>query len=690
MDDLVDALVPGMPDSARQLITGQAQGIPLFAVETIRSLIDRDVVIPRDGVYHLAGDIDTLTVPDGLHALLAARIDALDPDLRALVADAAVLGSAFPAEALVAVSGRDEAAVRDGLTELLRREVLEVSADKLSPERGSYRFAQNLLARVAYETLSRRDRKARHLAVATHLRSAFASDGEEVVDAIARHYRDALTAVPDDPDAEHIRSEAVSALVRGAQRALRSGAPRGASANYTAAAELIDTPGAAAPMWEAAAEADLLVGDWAAAMEHAERAAAGHAAAGRLREAARARAVHARALTFTGQRTDAHDRLTEVVQALRSEPDRDTVRALSYLSGSAFYGGLGDANALVSEALQLAQALDIDDGLLSHLFTIHGTFLLTVNRREEALASLEYATRVAERSAASAEAGLALLNVADALLLVDPPAAADAARAASVHLRRIGARAWLAGTVGNLSSALLLSGDWDGVAAVQTDAIDNDGLDDVEGFRATCAVLATLRGDLDSARQFAVTPGLRASEDDQDRAQCDALESLIAEAEGNSDAALAYARAALAMADSIGVRSEYIAQAWPVAVRAAQALGQEAVGDELFELLDAHPIGHLPTLLRAERDLARARRAGASNDAGAAEMFVAALAAERRFGSPYHLAQALLDQADYLAAAGDPDRAADNVAEARAIADRLGARPLASRADRVLRPVPTG
>jgi hypothetical protein len=71
-------------------------------------------------------------------------------------------------------------------------------------------------------------------------------------------------------------------------------------------------------------------------------------------------------------------------------------------------------------------------------------------------------------------------------------------------------------------------------------------------------------------------------------------------------------------------------------------------------------------------------------------MFVAALAAERRFGSPYHLAQALLDQADYLAAAGDPDRAADNVAEARAIADRLGARPLASRADRVLRPVPTG
>ena len=42
MDLLVDALVPGMPEAARSKITRQAQGIPLFAVETVRSLIDRD------------------------------------------------------------------------------------------------------------------------------------------------------------------------------------------------------------------------------------------------------------------------------------------------------------------------------------------------------------------------------------------------------------------------------------------------------------------------------------------------------------------------------------------------------------------------------------------------------------------------------------------------------------------------
>ena len=197
----MEGLVPGMPSAARTAVTGQAQGIPLFAMETVRSLIDRDIVQPIEGVYRLAGDVGDLAVPDSLHALLAARLDALDPGVRWLVSDAAVLGTTFPAEALVAVSGRDEPEVRAALAELVRREVFSVSADPLSPERGSYRFAQNMLRQVAYETLSRRDRKTRHMTVAAHLRAVFPGDGEEVAEVIARHYLDALNAVPDAPDA---------------------------------------------------------------------------------------------------------------------------------------------------------------------------------------------------------------------------------------------------------------------------------------------------------------------------------------------------------------------------------------------------------------------------------------------------------------------------------------------------------
>src|SRR5271166_982427 len=312
MDTLIDALVPGMPPAARAAVTGQAQGIPLFAVETVRSLIDRDIVRPVEGVYRLADDVGELVVPDSLHALLAARLDALDPDMRRLVADAAVLGTTFPAEALIAVSGRDEPAVRAALAELVRREVFTVSADPLSPERGSYGFAQNMLRQVAYDTLSRRDRKARHLTVAAHLRAAFPGDGEEVADVIARHYLDALEAVPGDPDTGQIRGQAIGALIRAGERAERTGAPARAAASYAAAADLTPAgpPGAAQAaaaqqsagmLWERAAEAAHINADWASAIELAGRAREYHFQVGQVRSAARARALAGEALSVWGR-----------------------------------------------------------------------------------------------------------------------------------------------------------------------------------------------------------------------------------------------------------------------------------------------------------------------------------------------------------------------------------------------------
>src|SRR3984885_14901124 len=299
MDSLVDALVPGMPPPARAKITAQAQGIPLFAVETVRSLADRDIVQPVEGVYRLTGDVGELIVPDSLHALLAARLDALDPGVRRLVSDAAVLGSSFPAEALIAVSGRDEPSVRAALAELVRREVLSVSADPLSPERGSYRFSQEMLRQVAYDTLSRRDRKPRHLTVAAHLRSAFAGDGEEVIDVVARHYLDALNVIPDDPDAAEIRGQAIAALIRAGDRAKRTGAPGKAAASYAAAAELTlpgpadgeeiaGGPPDAGRLWERAAESASADGNYALSIAHAGHARDQYLGRGQARAAARA------------------------------------------------------------------------------------------------------------------------------------------------------------------------------------------------------------------------------------------------------------------------------------------------------------------------------------------------------------------------------------------------------------------
>ena len=440
MDQLVDALVPGMPAAARAKITAQAQGIPLFAVETIRSLVDRDIVQPVEGVYRLTGDVGELAVPDSLHALLAARLDALDPGVRRLVADAAVLGATFPVEALIAISGQDQAVVRAGLAELVRREVLSVSADPLSPERGSYGFAQDMLRQVAYDTLSRRDRKARHLAVAAHLRAAFPGDGEEVTEVIARHYLDALDAVPGDPNAGEIRGQAIAALSRAAERAGRTGAPAQAAASYANAARLTQagTPdgGAAAVLWEHAAEAAYTNADWTAAVEQAGQAADAYRQGGDTRAAARAQVIAGQTLRLWGRYAHGREQLTAAVAVLREDPDTDTVRALGELARLEAFAGSPDADALSAEALALGQALAVDEATLAGLFDTRGVCHSFAGRRPQAASYYREAVRLAGQAGDNVLLGRALLNLSDTVTGTDPAAGAEAARAAAAHSRR--------------------------------------------------------------------------------------------------------------------------------------------------------------------------------------------------------------------------------------------------------------
>ena len=690
MDQLVDALVPAMPAAARARITSQAQGIPLFAVETVRALIDRDVVQPIEGAYRLTGDIGELAVPDSLHALLAARLDALDPGVRRLAADAAVLGSTFPAEALIAVSGQDEATVRAGLAELVRREVLSVSADRLSPQRGSYGFTQNMLRQVAYDTLSRRDRKARHLTVAAHLRAAFAGDGEEVTDVIARHYLDALDAVPGDPDAGEIRGQAIAALTRAAERSVRTGAPARAAASYAAAARLTQAgtadgdPAAAAALWEHAAEAADTSGDWAAAVEQAGHAADAYRRCGDARSAARAQVIAGRVLRLWGRYAQGREQLTAAVAVLRDHPDTDTVRALGELARLEVFAGSPEADALSAEALALGQALAVDEATLAGLFDTRGVCHGFAGRRPEAASYFREAARLAGQAGDTVLLSRALLNLSDTLTGTDPAAGAEAARAAAAHSRRAGARDLLAFAVGNLAQALLMTGDWDAAEAELAQAADADGLAGIEFVARNPAWLAALRGDVPAAQAILAGLGdLRASEDPQDQAAIAIAEGLTAAARRQPAAALRHARDALGHADALSISHEALRWAWPLAARAAHDLADTAATRELLALLDGYQAGELAPMQRAERDLARARLAAASADPDPGPAFAAAISGLRELSTPYHLAHGLLDHAGYLTRLGETEAAAAAISEAAGIAARLGCQPLLDRADTI-------
>ena len=359
-------------------IVAQAQGIPLFAVETIRSFDRPGLVVPPRGCLPAGGRCRELTVPDSLHALLAARLDALDPDCGAW-SPTRPCSDVVPAEAW----SRSPAGTRpDGAGALDRAAAprgAEVSADPLSPERGSYRFAQNLLGQVAYETLSRRDRKARHLAVAAHLRATFAGDGDEVI----RRRRPALpgrpSAVPDDTDAGDIRAHAVAALFyRAGQRALRSGSAGAAATAYAKAADLTSVPDdeaaleGAADLYERASRAAQTGADYTTSVAYADQAAALYQGLGRVRDEARAKASAGVALLLAGRFTEAGVRLTPALEVLTPEPDADTVRALGSLAALEALAGGPDADRLSAEALELGQALEVSRSDLAELFSVRG------------------------------------------------------------------------------------------------------------------------------------------------------------------------------------------------------------------------------------------------------------------------------------------------------------------------------
>ena len=133
---------------------------------------------------------------------------------------------------------------------LVRKQILAVETDRFSAERGQLRFVQTVVRQVAYDTLSRRDRRARHLAVASQLELGPRADIDAAV--IAQHYLDAVRmSGPEDPDNDELRARALRLLEAAARRASKVGSPSAGVRYLEAALEFatadIDQRGRSSP-----------------------------------------------------------------------------------------------------------------------------------------------------------------------------------------------------------------------------------------------------------------------------------------------------------------------------------------------------------------------------------------------------------------------------------------------------------
>jgi class 3 adenylate cyclase/tetratricopeptide (TPR) repeat protein len=685
MRELVSGLVEGLPDQVRDDLAARADGIPLYAVETVRMLIDRDAVIPRAGRYRLAdGAADSLRdlhVPVTLQALVAARIDGLTDAERRLVYDAAVLGQSFTREGLAAVQAAtgSNGDVDALLGSLVRKEVLTLQADPRSPERGQYRFVQSVLRQVAYETLSRRDRKQRHLAVAEFLDH---SDVDEFAAVVANHYLDAADAVPADADATDLRDAARRHLIAAADRAALLGATAEAAKYYAKALDLTTAPAETAYVTEQLGDAIQRGGNSAGALEHYARAHTIYESLGDDGSIARVAAAEGNALWLLGRIDDAVALMAPAYDAtthLGATTDRAELAA-AIARCRTFQRDADEALRWCDEALTIAEHAGARPALV-HALNQRANNLMKLARPVEALALLERSLDVVRSHPTDRIYTSTHNNLALYLSSRDPKLALDVALEGLDYFRRRGERNGELYLATQTMSIRMRAGEWDAVEALGAELLAGPAGSSRgdEIIRIPLRGLRMVRGDVEGLRALAVElPQLDLGGDDISMVRS-MRDGMLAYAEGRVEEAARLLRSALVQTlDAFGPEDAIDLLPHPVSM--LLEAGDVAGAEDVVGRLATWPVGarspYLQAQLARQESLVAAARAQLANDDG----FVEAEGLLGDLEMPYLLAEVQVEHASWLLDVGRADEAPELLQPAIATLERLQALPLLTRA----------
>jgi tetratricopeptide (TPR) repeat protein len=684
MQELLGGLVPGLPVELRAQILARAEGVPLYAVETVRMLLDRGLLVQEGSVYRPVGPIETLEVPETLQALIAARLDGLSAEERRLLQDGAVFGKTFTRNALAALSGLDEAQLEPLLAGLVRKEVLSIQADPRSPEHGQYGFLQDLVRRVAYETLSKRERKARHLAAAGQVERAFGSE-QEVVEVLASHYLAAYEAAPEDPDAEEVKRRAGELLARAGERAASLAASEEAERYFSQAASLAGDPLGRARLLERAGEMAARTGDTDHAQRSFEQALALFDDAGERHHAARLTARLGDVEFRRGQLDAALERMERAWSELRDDrPDADVATLAAQIARvNIFKGDLDAASARLESALELAESLWLPDVLAETLNSM-GVVASFRSRGAHAEALVKAALELALEHELPAAALRAYHNLGDKLHR------GDRCLEAAIHLeqgiayaRRVGDRFWEGALLSELSWSLALTGQWPEALSLLGQVPEERLLELPPTWLAALPEPLVVQGRLDEARHLlSVCARQKDSADFQHRTCYAAAEVVVLRAEGKVREALAAAEQLLEEVLEIRPADQPVKLALPQALEAALALGEVGRAAQLLATIEALPPGRLAPSLRAHAARFRARLAAHDGEALAADQgFAAAVSIFREYAMPYWLAITLTEHAEALVGAGRWAEAEPLLGEARATFEHLDAKSWLARVE---------
>jgi predicted ATPase/class 3 adenylate cyclase len=676
MEELLAGLVPGLPERTREQILERAEGVPLYAVETVRMLLDRGLIAHEGSVYRPVAEIGELDVPETLHALIAARLDGLSPDERRLLSDGAVLGKTFTRDGLRALSGLSTGELEPLLASLVRKEVLGLQADPRSPEHGQYGFLQDLVRHVAYETLSRHERRARHLAAAAFLRSSFPEE-DEIAEVVAAHYVDAYEANPEAADAADVRRQAHEALVRAGERA-ESLAASGEAQRYLAqAADLTDDTRERASLLDRAGWLAYHAADFEAAERLLTEATALFQAEGDTHGAARVSSRLALVIRWQGRFDEGLAMMEQAYAVLADdEPDADLALLVARLgSAYVFAGDRERAREVLERAMEMGESLG-SAAVLTTTFNGRAVLAAHTGRQQERLALLRQAREIAFEHDLE-QLGTIYFNLSDAEFYRDRYEDALGYLEQTLALaRRRGSRLGEWSALAEMTFPLWLLGRWDDALAI-ADQVPEDRLNEAttQGLALAISQIRIHRGDSAEARRLLSLYPETAS-DVQERIYLLTASVGVLRAEGRLDDALAAALEclgpALGTTETSVFATQHGKQVFPDAVEILLALGRREQAAELVSRLERLPGGFRPPFVVAQ---ARRLRARLDNDpAGCA----AAAAGFDELGMPFWAAVSCLEHAELL---GAGEEAEQLLADARETFQLLKAKPWLDRVD---------
>jgi tetratricopeptide (TPR) repeat protein len=527
-------------------------------------------------------------------------------------------------------------------------------------------FLQGLLRTVAYGTLSRRARKARHVDAAHYLERAWPGEAADIAEVLASHYQEAIRADPEADDVPELRGSARARLAAAGRSAASLALGPEAARYFEQAAELAEGDLERAELLEQAGRALWLSGE----IEGAEarlRSAIELYVLGGMRSGGSGAAALGTMLMQTGRPEEA----AVVLEPFRTGADPDTepavfAQALATLSSALRSTGERDeGDRMMEQALVTLEAQQAWPALAEALCR-KSFFFIVGGRPQEGIALARQALALAEQHDLVSVALRARYGLIGHTMEGDRfDAGLEQAAEAVALARERGDRPWERGVATLQVAALVMIGRWDEATALADNLIASHHDLDAMAAAASLAQVASARGDEALLeRCVALADEYRDSAGTDLWAMAALVDARAALDRGDHDQALTLSRRALEAERSL---DEGAKEAYWISIDAAVALANESVIDELQQFVaDLQPVYAKP-MLRAGRARLLAVQAHRRGDRSAADRFEQeALDLLRSVGAKPYIARMLIERA----------RRSDDaqaLAEARVICEELGA-----------------